>query len=120
MKSITFNGPFIRFGFIPKTKHSNIYCGDIVIGQEIGVSCYECMKVDDKYRIIYPPLNNRWDKSAKVLNILIKRFLDGDTKCFLVNGTVVGRGTDNEPLLRDVKIIQELSKTDFEHDFRIL
>lgn len=114
------DGPYIRFGFIPENERSNIYCGDVVVGQELGVSCYECMKVDNKYRIIYPPFNDRWDKSAKVLNILIKRFMDGNTKSFLINGNVVGRGTDNEPLLRDVKIIQELNPKDFTHDFRIV
>lgn len=120
MNSITFNGPFIRFGFIPESERSNIYCGDVVVGQELGVSCYECIKVDDKYRIIYPPLNDRWDKTAKVLNILIRRFLDGNTLCFLINGDVVGRGTDNEPLLRNVNVIQELKPEDFTHDFRVL
>lgn len=120
MNSINFNGPFIRFGFIPESERSNIYCGDVVIGQEIGVSCYECIKINDKYRIIYPPLNDRWDKSAKVLNILIRRFLDGNTMCFLIDGDVVGRGTDNEPLLRNVKVIQELKPENFTHDFKVL
>lgn len=116
----TGNGPYIRFGFIPEDERSNIYCGDVVVGKEIGVSCYECLKIDDKYRLIYPPFNNRWDKSAMVLNILIKRFMNHETKCFLVDGVVVGRGTDNEPLLNDVKVIRELNSGDLTHDLQII
>ena len=120
MNSINFNEPFVRFGFIPESERSNIYCGDVVIGRELGVSCYECIKVGDKYRIIYPPLNDRWDKTAKILNILIRRFLNGDTLCFLIEGDVVGRGTDNEPLLRNVNVIKELKLVDFIHNKRVL
>lgn len=67
---------------------------------------------------IYQHLNDGWDKTAKVLNILIRRFLDGNTLCFLINGDVVGR--DNEPLLRNVNVIQELKPKDFTHDFKVL
>ena len=118
------NGPYIRFGYIPKSERSNICkdmnCSDSIIGQEQGVSCYECLKVDEKFRIIYPPFNSLWDKSALNLNILIKRFIDNETKCFLINGNVVGRGTDNEPLLRDIQVIKELFINDFIYDYKVL
>lgn len=114
------HGPYIRFGYIPANEMSNIYQDGNIIGQEIGVSCYECLKINDKYRIIYPSFNDRWDKSAEILNILIKRFMLGNTKCFLITGDVVGRGTDNEPLLKNVKIIKELEKEDLTYDNAIL
>jgi hypothetical protein len=37
-----------------------------------------------------------------------------------VDGTVVGRGTDNEPLLNDVKVIRELNSGDITHDLQII
>lgn len=106
------SGPYIRFGQIPTTEQSKAY-GENDKTHELGVSCYECLKVGDKYRIIYPPINERWNKSAGILSIMIKRFLLGQSKCYLINGNVVGRGTDNEPLLKNVSIVKELTINDF-------
>ena len=86
------NGPYIRFGYIPKSERSNICkdmnCSDSIVGQEQGVSCYECLKVDGKFRIIYPPFNSLWDKSALNLNILIK--YEDILKKYLTNCMWVG------------------------------
>lgn len=106
-------GPYVRFGEIPKNEQSRSYGPE---KNELGVSCYECLKIDNKYRILYPPVNDRWDKAAGILSVMIQRFMKHQTKCYLINGEVVGRGADNEPLLKNIKVIKELSINDFEID----
>lgn len=106
-------GPYIRFGEIPKNEQSKSYG---VEKNEQGVSCYECLKIEDKYRILYPPVNDRWDKAAGILSVMIQRFMRHQTKCYLINGDVVGRGADNEPVIRNIQVIKELSINDFNVD----
>lgn len=106
-------GPYIRFGEIPKNEQSKSYGPEKI---EQGVSCYECLKIKDKYRILYPPINERWDKVAGILSVMIQRFMRGQTKCYLINGDVVGRGADNEPVIRNIQVIKELSINDFNVD----
>lgn len=109
-------GPYIRFGEIPESEQSKSYGME---PKEAGVSCYECLKIEDKYRILYPPYNNRWDKAAGILSVMLQRFMNNSTKCYLINGDVVGRGSDNEPVLKNIKVIKELSVCDFDVDIVI-
>lgn len=37
---------YIRFGKIPKNEISNIYRGEVKVGEEKGVSVYDAIKID--------------------------------------------------------------------------
>lgn len=98
---------YIRFGDIPENERSGIYRGDEgKVGEEIGVSCYEFIFLDGRYRILLP-LNANIHICA-TLGHLIDEYLGGSRKVFLIIGDEVGRGKDNEPLLNNVKIIEEI------------
>lgn len=102
---------YIRFGEIPENEVSGIYCGgEVKVGEEKGVSVYDAVEIDGEWRVVLPnPL-------LKEVGFDLYNFIS-DTKCmveterrpmYLVQGDEVGKGTTNEPLLRNVKIIKEL------------
>lgn len=79
---------YIRFGDIPENERSGIYRGDEgKIGEEIGVSCYEFIFLDGRYRILLP-LNANIHVCA-TLGHLIDEYLGGSRKVFLVTGEEV-------------------------------
>jgi len=96
---------YYRFGDIPKSERSSIWRGEIKIGEEKGVSVYETHKnLDGTYVPIlpYPP-------TEKCLNdyYYYLRYYNGDR--YLVTGNLLDeRGSDGEPLLNDVKVIEKL------------
>lgn len=47
---------YIRIGEIPSDEKSKIHRGDAVIGEEDGVSVYNCIKLNDTYHIVMPSL----------------------------------------------------------------
>lgn len=101
------NKEYIRFGEIPKNERSGIYAGDAgKIGEEIGVSCYECVFLDGRYRILLP-LNANIHVCA-TLGHLIDEYLGGGRKIFLITGKEIGKGKDNEPLLKNINILKEI------------
>lgn len=98
---------YIRFGEIPKNERSGIYAGDAgKIGEEIGVSCYDCVCEDGKYRILLP-LNSNMHNCA-TLGYLLNEYLGGERKAFLITGLEIGKGKDNEPLLKNINILREI------------
>ena len=98
---------YIRFGDIPKNEHSGIYAIDIgKIGEEIGVSCYECIFLAGEYRIILPQNSNI--HCCATLGYFLDEYLAGKRKAYLVKGIEVGRGKDCEPLLNHIKKIKEI------------
>lgn len=46
---------YIRIGEIPKNEKSKIYRGDAIIGEEIGVSVYNAVQIDNIWHIAMPP-----------------------------------------------------------------
>ncbi|MBR5298527.1 MAG: hypothetical protein IKU29_11780 [Parabacteroides sp.] len=110
-------GPYIRFGDIPLNESSKSY--SIKGSEENGVSCYECFQIDSSYRIILPPMSDRWVKAAGLLSVFLQKFLAGKINCYLINGDFVGRGSDNEPLLKNITIIKRLDIDNFKSNFLI-
>ena len=100
---------YIRFGEIP-----NNYCSEIVkhnehIGYEIGVSAYNACKLYGKWHVVLP-LNITIDTIPTYENFRVY----SKRKVYLISGKEVGKGNDGEPLLRNVKIIKDLTEQFYE------
>lgn len=103
---------YIRIGELPENGKSKIWCGGKQIGEEIGISCYESVFSNGRWNIILPsPINE-----AKISTLygllsqlgLIYKVADPQ-KAYLVEGELIGYGTDNEPLLKNVKILEDIT-----------
>ena len=102
---------YIRFGEIPENEVSGIYCGgEVKVGEEKGVSVYDAVEIDGEWRVVLPnPLLKEvgFDLYNFISNT--KHLVETEHRpMYLVQGDEVGKGTTNEPLLRNVKIIKEL------------
>ena len=90
---------YLRFGEIPKNERSGIYKGDMgKVGEEIGVSCYRGVVIDNKVYIVMPHV------ASTTYYWLIDEYNRGKTPLYIVDGEEVGLGTDGEPLLKHVSI----------------
>lgn len=101
---------YIRFGHIPNDEKSKTYRGDAIIGEESGVSVWECVFANG---IPFPILPQNASESA-IADYF--DFLFGNRPVYLVTGTELSeRGSAREPLLKDVQIIKEYTE-----DYRYL
>lgn len=93
---------YLRFGEIPDNERSSIFkCGE-KIGEEIGVSCYRGVVIDNEVYIIMP------HKESTTYYWLIESYKEKTKSLYIIEGDEVGLGSDEEPLLRNVKIIKEV------------
>ena len=97
---------YIRFGDIPANEVSCVWCDTFKVREEKGVSVYDTVMIDDQWRILLPhPLK-------KEVGFDLYNFIggteNGNISVYLVEGDEVGKGTTNEPLLKNVRIIQKL------------
>lgn len=97
---------YYRFGIIPDDGFSSVWKGEEQVGNEKGVSVYEaCKNIDGEYVPIipYPPTEKSLNDYYYYL-----RYYKGEK--YLVTGELLDeRGSDGEPLLRNVKVIEKLS-----------
>lgn len=95
---------FIRFGEIPKDEKSFIQYRNYECGYEKGVSVYNCTIVDGLPHLVlpYPYAEGIFDTLCDLLNY-------SNRTVYLVTGKQVGIGCDNEPLITNVKIIQDIT-----------
>ena len=104
---------YIRIGDIPSEEKSAVYKGDVVIGYEDGVSVYDCVETDGLYRIVMPfPLKEGQGMTYECLiqEITQCRYeIENPRNVYLVSGIEVGKGHDNEPLIKEVKILKDLT-----------
>lgn len=77
----------------------------------MGVSCYECICFNNQYRVLLPYRPTRY--TCITLHNLYERYFDGDINMYIVTGIAVGYGSDNEPLLRNVKVVKKLNIKSF-------
>ncbi len=105
---------YIRIGEIPEDEISKIHRGDAIIGSEKGVSVYNAVKIKDKWRIVMPiPFKEGQGNTYECLiqNVTECCYkIDQPQKVYLVTGNEVGIGSDNEPLIKDVRVIQEITQ----------
>ena len=95
---------YIRFGDIPTNSKSKVYNGEIEIGIEEGISVYPAF--EDKEGNIILGLNLPITKTSLHTQ---QHLLEYDNRpCYIVTGDYVGKGTDGEPLIKNVRIIKEI------------
>lgn len=91
---------YIRFGEIPEHEQSIKYNSE---SKEIGVSVYDAIEMTDGWHVIIPlPFSL---SQGATYNHLI----NNDRCIYLVTGNEVGIGMDNEPLLKNVKILKDIT-----------
>lgn len=95
---------YIRFGEIPEGEKSKVWRGDIAEGELEGVSVYPAI-IDSEGRI---SIGLTLPVTRTTLDTLTHLLAYDNRDCLLVEGDYVGRGTDNEPLIKNVKIIKRL------------
>lgn len=104
---------YIRIGEIPKNEISNIYDNYVKVGEEIGVSAYEAIKINNSWHIIFPPdfRLGQGDTYEKLLRNVVgyDDVLGKPRKVYLISGDVVGKGSDGEPLLKNVRIKEDIT-----------
>ena len=92
---------YIRIGELPEDGKSKIWRSGEQIGEENGISCYECMFSNERWNIILPsPINE-----AKILSLygllsqlgLLYKVTDLQ-KAYLVEGELIGHGTITKDL----------------------
>ena len=105
---------YIRIGDIPSDEKSSVHRGDVVIGYEDGVSVYDCVETDGLYRIVMPfPLKEGQGMTYECLiqEITQCRYeIENPRNVYLVSGIEVGKGSDNEPVIKNVKILKDLTE----------
>ena len=95
---------YIRFGDIPVDGKSKVYNGEIEIGTEEGISVYPAF--EDKEGNIILGLTLPITRTTLYTQ---QHLLEYDNRpCYLVSGDYIGKGTDGEPLIKNVKIIKEI------------
>lgn len=94
---------YIRFGDVPSNETSKIYRGEVEIGDENGVSVYPAFEVngDIVLGLTLPITRTTLYTQQHLLEY-------DDRPCYLVSGDYVGKGTDGEPLIRNISIIKRL------------
>lgn len=103
---------YIRIGAIPKGERSKVWRGEVCVGEENGVSCYDARFSHGRWNIVIPsPINkSKVDTLYGLLSqigLLYK--VDEPQRAYLVEGDWVGNGTDGEPLLRNVRIVEDIT-----------
>ena len=101
---------YIRFGERPENEVSGIYRGEVKVGEEKGVSVYDAVEMDGEWRVVLPnPLLKEvgFDLYNFISNT--KHLVETERRpMYLVQGNEVGRGSTNEPLLKNITIIRTL------------
>ena len=97
---------YIRFGNIPEGERSTVWRVETEIGTERGVSVYNCLMVGDEVIGVVLPIPIT-EQSLNTFQSLVQY---DDRPCYLVEGDCVGRGSDGEPLLRNVNIVKKIKK----------
>ena len=95
---------YMRFGDIPKGERSTVWNVETPVKKERGVSVYNCLYVDDDIIGVVLPL----PITEGALNTFTNIVKYDDRPCYLVEGDCVGKGSDGEPLLRNVKIVKQI------------
>ena len=103
------DGYFIRFGEIPADERSRIHRnGELIVGIECGVSVYDAVKIRGEWKAVLP--NPCTECTVDTMHgILLSNVNNESTKkAYIVTGDIVGYGSDGEPLIRNIRVVEEL------------
>lgn len=90
---------YIRIGEPPITGKSRKLGG----GYEEGISVYDAVRMTDGWHIIMPlPMSKGQGSTLEYL-------IQSNRKIYLVVGDEIGIGTDNEPIIRNMKIVKDIT-----------
>lgn len=94
---------YIRFGDIPSDEKSKIYRNEEEIGIEESVSVYPAFEINGDIVIgLSLPITQTTLHTQQHL-------LEYENRpCYLVTGDYVGKGSDGEPLIKNVRIIKKI------------
>lgn len=99
---------FIRFKNIPDDEISGVYDGDCgKIRDEVGVSCYEFINQDDSYKIILSSLSSGF---LRDLCFFMEELECNNIPVYLIEAERVGIGSYGEPVVKNIKIIKQLTR----------
>ena len=95
---------YIRFGELPLHEKSGIYnwAEQKIVGFEDGVSVYNCCYINNQWKILLPNVLKHTTLDT------LYGFIYDKKPAYIVSGNEVGKGSDNEPLIRNCKVICEL------------
>lgn len=100
---------YIRFGKLPENENSAVHCSDEIIRNEGGVSVWRAIEDQGKYWPLMPD-NPNDNTVADYFHMLTNLYGCGEGPVYLVIGDEIGiEGAAREPLLRNVKIIKEIT-----------
>lgn len=107
---------YIRIGELPQDGKSKIYQWKdkahtlrTVVGEEAGVSVYEAAKVGNEWHCIIPENAEHGKSTIDTIHYLTEEIINGNKPVYLVTGDEVGKGYDGEPVITNVKIIEDIS-----------
>lgn len=94
---------YVRFGDIPSNEKSKIYHEEDEVGEENGVSVYPAFELNGNIVLgLTLPI-------TKTTLYTQQHLLEYDNRpCYLVSGDYVGKGTDGEPLIKNISVIKRL------------
>lgn len=104
---------YIRFGDIPSDGKSKVWSDQMVVREEKGVSVYDAVKIDDKWHVVMPA-SFKCGQGVTYENLIntvsqCRYEVDYVRKVYLVAGHQIGVGDDGEPVLENVKIIEDIT-----------
>lgn len=105
---------YIRIGELPPDEKSKRYqwnedhTARAPVGEEKGVSAYRTEIVDSKYYVYIPDNPSALD-TWQTLMVELENFRK---RVFLITGDVINIGYDGEPVLKNVKVIEDIDITD--------
>lgn len=100
---------YIRFGEIPPGEKSQEYFRDAPVKYLAGVSVYDAKLQNGKYHIVLPNPCNECTIDT-IHGLLLDTIVSKSRRAYLVTGKLVGRGTDGEPLIRDINVIEDITE----------
>lgn len=109
---------YLRIGKIPLNEKSKI--GET--GKyELGVSVWDCVLLEDGYHLVAPLNGNSFTYADFISHAFPEEWYGKNLpkdKIYVVTGNEVGKGSCNEPLLKNVKVLKELSFDYFKYGLR--
>jgi hypothetical protein len=103
---------FIRFKDIPPNEISGVYDGDCgKIRDEIGTSCYQFIRDGENFKIVLSSLDLGF---LYDLIGFIEDFRNGNIPAYLIAADQVGLGSYGEPVVKNIKILKELTCVELE------